>query len=102
MRYGFNEYADTAKVDHVACNVCQVTEPNTIEEALTSGHATEWKAATDSEFESLMENETWELVELPKDRNAIGCKWVFRVKHTSDGKVEQFKARLGVCSKVQC
>ena len=57
-------------------------------------HATERKAATDSEFESLMENETWELVELPKDRDAIGCKWVFRVKHTSDGKVEQFKARL--------
>ena len=39
MRYGFKEYANTAKVDHVACNVCQITEPNTIEEALTSEHA---------------------------------------------------------------
>ena len=41
-----------------------------------------------------MENETWELVELPNSRNLIGCKWVFKVKHTSDGKVERFKAQL--------
>ena len=34
IRYGFNEYADTAKVDHLAYNVCQVTEPKTIEESL--------------------------------------------------------------------
>ena len=94
MRYGFNEFADTAKVDHVAYNVCQITEPVTIEEALASENATEWKAAADSEYESLMENETWKLTELPKDRDAIGCKWVFKVKYTSDGKVERFKARL--------
>ena len=41
-----------------------------------------------------MENETWELVELPENREAIGYKWVFKVKHTSDGKVEHFKGRL--------
>lgn len=58
---------------------------------LASEHAKEWKEAADSEYKSLMENETWEL---PKDREAIGCKWVFKVKHTSDGKVERFKGRL--------
>ena len=41
-----------------------------------------------------MDNQTWDLVELPSGREPIGSKWVFKVKHSSDGKVERFKARL--------
>lgn len=74
VRYGFDEFADMAGADHVACNVCQIKEPATIEEALTSEHGKQWKAAADSEFKSLITNETWELVDLPKGREAIGCK----------------------------
>ena len=94
VRYGFNEYADTAKVEHLACNVCEISEPRTFEEAMTSDRAQEWKAAADSEYQSLLENDTWELVELPHGRKAIGCKWIFKVKYTCDGKVERFKGRL--------
>ena len=36
-----------------------------------------------------MENDTWDLVDLPQDRNAIGCKWVFRVKYNSRGEVKR-------------
>ena len=75
-------------------NVSQIAEPNTSEEALASEYSKEWKEAADSEYKSLMENDTWERVELPENREAIGCKWVFKVKHTSDGKVECFKGRL--------
>ena len=32
---------------------------------LASDQAQEWKAAADLEYASLMENETWDLVELP-------------------------------------
>ncbi|CAI7821478.1 unnamed protein product [Closterium sp. NIES-53] len=42
-------------------------EPATVEEAL-SGPQKEWKAAMDAEFNSLIENGTWELVELPEGR----------------------------------
>ena len=45
----------------------QIAEPNTIEEALASEHAKEWREAADSEYKSLMEDETWELVELPEN-----------------------------------
>ena len=77
VRYGFEEYADTAtgeQVHHVAYNVCQIAEPKTMKEALASDHAKEWKAAADSEYESLMQNETWELVELPRGLRPVGCK----------------------------
>ncbi len=97
VRYGIDEYADMAvedSVPHFAYNVCQIVEPQTMEEVLSSDQAKEWKEASDSEYESLMENETWELVELPSGRKPIGCKWVFKVKHGNDGKVERFKGRL--------
>ncbi len=48
----------------------------------------------DTEYESLIKNEAWELVDLPKGREAIASKWVFKVKHTSDGKVDRFKGHL--------
>ena len=101
VRYGIDEFADMAvedavedSVPHFAYRACQIVEPQTMEEALSSDHAKEWKEAADSEYESLIENETWELVELPSGRKPIGCKWVFKVKHGSNGKVERFKGRL--------
>jgi hypothetical protein len=36
------------------------------------------------EMDSLQEHDVWELTELPKDRKAVGCKWVFKVKHNVD------------------
>ncbi len=52
----------------------RVAEPGTLKEAMMSSNAKEWQEAADLEYESLMENETWDLVELPKDRKAIGIK----------------------------
>ena len=43
---------------------------------------------------ALDENETWDLVPLPNIKNVIGCKWVYKVKHNSDGTVSRYKARL--------
>ncbi|CAI7795266.1 unnamed protein product [Closterium sp. NIES-54] len=69
-------------------------EPATLEEALSGPQKEEWKAAMDAEFNSLIEIETWELVELPEGRRPISSKWVFKVKSGADGALERFKSRL--------
>ena len=94
VRYGQDEYTATANVEHVACAAYQVAEPQTMDEALSSDYSTQWKQAADSEYECLIENETWDLVQLPDGREPIGSKWVFKVKYKSDGTIDRFKARL--------
>ncbi|GJU64299.1 ribonuclease H-like domain-containing protein [Tanacetum coccineum] len=44
--------------------------------------------------ESKVKNNTWEIVDLPVGRKAIGSKWVWKIKYKSDGEVERYKARV--------
>jgi len=46
------------------------------------------------EYEAHLNNKTWDLVPLPKYRQIVGCKWVFRIKENVDRTVNRFKARL--------
>ena len=49
------------------------------------------------ELNSMMrKNKVWELVSLPNNRKAIGCKWIFKWKLNAVGQVEKYKARLVV------
>ena len=41
-------------------------------------------------------NQTWELVDRPKHKKAIGVKWVYRTKFNPDGSVNKYKARLAI------
>ena len=81
----------TATCEHFVYNVCEVPEPKTTDEALSDPRVKEWKESADSRYQ--LENDTWDLVELPEGREAIG-RGVFKVKHDSCGKVEKFKGRL--------
>ena len=69
-------------------------EPQSYKEALQRSDSEGWKKAMDSEMDSLVENNTFELSELPRGSKAIPCKWVFRLKLNPDGSVLKYKARL--------
>ena len=80
---------------YVTTNVNDVDfEPRSMDEALNSSNAFKWKAAADSEYESLLKNDTWKLVELPPGKNVVGCKWIFKLKRNADGSISRYKARL--------
>ena len=69
-------------------------EPMNFSEAMSSLDAPFWKEAINSEMESIMQNNTWEIVELPPGNKAIGCKWIFKKKLKPDGSIDKYKARL--------
>ena len=68
--------------------------PRSFREAVTSPDKNLWKAAMQSEIDSLSKNEVWDLVPLPEGRKVVGSKWVFKIKVGADGTVERHKARL--------
>ncbi|KAL0388370.1 UNVERIFIED_CONTAM: Retrovirus-related Pol polyprotein from transposon TNT 1-94 [Sesamum radiatum] len=69
-------------------------EPRTINEALSSPKAPFWKEAINNEIESIMQNHTWELVDLPSGSKPLGCKWILKRKYKADGSIDKYKARL--------
>ena len=72
----------------------ELEEPQTVNEALSSSEKEKWDIAMQKEMDSIHSNDVWDLVELPKSRKPVGCKWVFKKKTKSDGLIERYKARL--------
>jgi hypothetical protein len=70
--------------------VVHKVEPICFEDVV--GHAL-WDKAMDEDMAALDANMTWELVPLHEGKKAIGCKWVYKVKHNSDGSISRYKAR---------
>ena len=61
-----------------------IGEPQTYKEAMTSPEALSWKEVINSEVESILQNHTWELVDIPPGSKPIGCKWIFKRKLKAD------------------
>ena len=49
--------------------------------------------AMHEEMGSLQKNGTYQLVELPKGKRPLKCKWVFKLKKDGNGKLVRYKAR---------
>ena len=71
-------------------------EPRTVHEALNGEQSSRWREAMESEYSSLLKNDTWDLVPSPEGKNIVGSRWVLKVKHDENGSVNRFKARLVV------
>eukprot|EP00253_Pinus_taeda_P028913 PITA_28913 len=46
------------------------------------------------EYDALIKNGTWKLVDPPLGTKPIGCKWVYKNKYKVDGSLDKHKARL--------
>ena len=69
-------------------------EPASYTETLNSTLASEWNIAINEELKSITDNGTWEIVDVPRGRTRVKCRWVFTVKRGANGKVVWYKARL--------
>ena len=86
------------KADTTMWNESASIEPQSYEEAVNHPvYGKEWTAAIQEEYDSLIKNGAWELVDLPPGKNLITCKWVFKAKHDANGNIVRFKARVIKC-----
>ena len=69
-------------------------EPSSYTEAMSRPDAAQWRAAIDSELDSLKRTGTWTLTPPAAGRQAIGSRWVLKIKRKADGTVDKYKARL--------
>eukprot|EP00253_Pinus_taeda_P020784 PITA_20784 len=72
---------------------CHVDDPIHFEDDIKDKKLIE---AMDEEMNAIERNKTWDLVELPKGKEVIGVKWVYKTKCNAEGKIESHKARLVV------
>lgn len=69
-------------------------EPQNYSQAVNSTDSPLWKEAIRSEIDSIMQNHTWELVDLPLGTKPLSSKWIFTRKMKADGTIDKYKARL--------
>eukprot|EP00253_Pinus_taeda_P004420 PITA_04420 len=66
-------------------------EPTSFKEAASHD---EWKEAMQKEYDALIKNGSWKLVDLPLGTKPIRCNWVYKNKYKFDGSLDKHKARL--------
>ena len=71
-------------------------EPERYTQAMEDVNKKKWMDATQEEMDSLHENQTYELMKLPKGKRALRNKWVFRIKQDEHSQHPRYKARLAV------
>lgn len=74
-------------------------DPVSYKEAAKHQH---WIDAMNTELAALENNDTWDITTLPAGKKSIGCKWIYKTKYHSDGKIDRFKSRLVImgCKQV--
>eukprot|EP00253_Pinus_taeda_P002014 PITA_02014 len=66
-------------------------EPTSFKEAVSHD---EWKEAMKREYDALIKNDTWKLVDPPLRTKPISCKWVYKNKYKAYGSLDKHKVRL--------
>ena len=68
---------------------------------MSSPEALYWKETINDEVESILQNHTWELVDLPLGSKPLRYKWIFKKKMKADGSIDKYKVRLVIKSYKQ-
>ena len=72
----------------------QDEELNHYRDAIVAQDADDWKLSIDKEYNSLIENNTWELITPPPGHSVIKSRWTFKIKPATRTREKIFKARF--------
>ena len=61
-------------------------EPTIYEEA---AQKKEWVEAMMEEYQSIMNNDVWDIVHKPENKIVVSSKWIYKIKHVVDGSIEK-------------
>ena len=45
-------------------------------------------------MKAIKKNKIREMMDLPKEKTIVGCKWMFTIKYRSNGSLERYKVGL--------
>ena len=68
------------------------SDPLSYLDAMSHKDAAQWRKAMEEEIKSIIDNQTWDLSDLPANRQVIGTKWVLRKKRDGNNNVIRYKA----------
>ena len=46
------------------------------------------------EYSSIMKNNVWDVVSRPEGKSVVTSRWLYKIKHATDGSIEKFKAKF--------
>ena len=64
------------------------SKPSSFEEAIQDDV---WQEAIVEEYDSIMKNQVWEVVPRPESKKVVASRWIYKVKHATDGSMDNYK-----------
>jgi hypothetical protein len=46
------------------------------------------------EYASMIKNNVWEIVTRPLNKSVVSSKWIYKIKHATNGSIDKNKARF--------
>ena len=46
------------------------------------------------EYQSIMQNNFWDVVPRPEEKSVLTSKWIYKIKHYADGSMVKYMARF--------
>ena len=47
-----------------------------------------------TEYDSIMQNDVWEIIPRLEGKSVVTSKWIFKIKHATNGSIQKYKARF--------
>lgn len=83
---------------HCYSTIASFSEPCTYRETGTNPL---WQQSMIDELQALNNSHTWDLVDLPLGKSAVGCRFVYKIKTKAVGTMDHYKAQLRANSLIR-